>query len=173
VTGNSVVSAAKAPWVVLRAAAIPTAGLGVLAIVVCGLLRGGQGALGAAIGTLIVIAFFSAGQYALGRLLISNPHQAMTGALAIYLVKILVLFGFLAFFKNTTLFDSQCFAITIVVCTFGWLIAEVLAMGRTKMLYVEPVPSSTSPQPAPTMVPDDASSASATLATTSDEERTP
>lgn len=161
-------SAAKAPWVVLRAAAIPTAAVGVLAIVVCGLVRGGQGALGAAIGTLIVIAFFSAGQYALGRILITNPQMAMTGALAIYLVKIFVLFGFLAVFKNTTLFDSQCFAITVVVCTFVWLIAEVLAMGRTKMLYVEPLPSSTSPQPVASLVVEDASTTTAT----SDQERT-
>ena len=41
--------------------------------------------------------------------------------------------------------DVKAFGITVVACTISWLMTQVWAMGRTKMLYVEPAgPSSVS-----------------------------
>lgn len=128
---------------ILRAAAIPTVVVGVLAVVLYGALDGAEAAIGAAVGLLVVLAFFGIGLVVLGRILQKHPSLIMTAALALYLGQILVLFVFMAIFKDTTLFDGKAFGITVVLCTVAWLITQVWAMGRTKMLYVEPaVPTS-------------------------------
>ncbi len=127
---------------ILRAAVVPTVVVGVIAVILYGVLSGSSAAIGAAIGLIVVLAFFGLGLYALGLILAKHPSMIMTGALALYLGQILVLFVFLAIFKNTTLFDGKAFGITVVACTISWLFTQVWAMGRTKMLYVEPAATS-------------------------------
>lgn len=124
--------------VLLRAAAGPTVLVGVLAIVLGAVLRGGVGALGALLGVLLVLAFFAVGQYALGVILANNPQAALTGALALYLVQVGVLFGLIALLKDATVIDPKVFALTVVACTLTWTCAEVWTVGRTNMLVVEP-----------------------------------
>ena len=133
-----IVPASKASLVILRAAALPTLLAGVIATVIGAITRGTPGAWGAIIGTLVVLLFFSVGQYALGVILDNNPQMALSAALALYLVKVGVLFGFIIAFKNTTLFDPKVFGMTVLACTLVWTIAEVWALGRTRMLVVEP-----------------------------------
>lgn len=127
---------------ILRAAIVPTVVVGVIAIVLYGVLSGSSAAIGAAVGLVVVLAFFGLGLYALGLILQKHPSLIMTAALALYLGQILVLFVFMAIFKNTTLFDGKAFGITVVACTISWLMTQVWAMGRTKMLYVEPAATS-------------------------------
>jgi ATP synthase protein I len=62
----------------------------------------------------------------------------MTVALTIYLAKIGVLFILIIAFAQTTLFNTQVFAATIVACTLAWTMAEVWIFSRTKVLYVDP-----------------------------------
>lgn len=123
---------------ILRGALPATLAVGIVGTVIGGLVSGGKGILGGVIGTVIVVAFFSAGQVALGRVLKNNPQMAMTAALTIYLVKIAVLFVLLLIFQGTTMFDTRVFAGTIVACTIAWTIAEVWVFSRTKVLYVDP-----------------------------------
>lgn len=123
---------------ILRGALPATLAVGAVGTVIGAFVSGGKGALGGAVGTVIVIAFFTAGQVTLGRVLKNNPQMAMTAALTIYLVKIGVLFVLLLVFQGTTLFDTRVFAGTIVACTLTWTIAEVWVFSRTKMLYVDP-----------------------------------
>ena len=88
--------------------------------------------------TVLVLVFFSVGQFVLGSVLKSNPQMAMTVALTIYLVKIGVLFVLIIAFADTTAFDTRVFAGTIVAGTLTWTVAEVWVFARTKVLYVDP-----------------------------------
>lgn len=123
---------------VLRGAGVPTLVVGAVATAVGAAVAGVPGALGAIIATVIVLAFFTVGQVALGRVLKNNPQMAMTFALTLYIAKIGVLFLFIILFQDTTLFDTKVFALTIVACTIVWTIAEVWIFSKTKVLYVEP-----------------------------------
>ena len=125
---------------VLRVSIPVTVAVGIVAAVVGALVAAdpGKALLGAAIGTVIVVAFFTVGQVVVGAVLRSNPQMAMSVALMVYLVKIGVLFIFIILFQGTTAFDTKVFALTIVACTLAWTVAEVWIFARTKVLYVDP-----------------------------------
>jgi len=123
---------------VLRTAGGVTVVVGVIASIIGVLVGGGKGLLGAVIATVIVVVFFSIGQFTLGAVLKSNPQMALTVALMIYLVKVGVLLVLIILFSGTTLFDTKVFAATIVAGTLAWTGAEVWVFARTKVLYVEP-----------------------------------
>lgn len=88
--------------------------------------------------TVVVLLFFSVGQVVLGRTLENNPQSAMAMALVIYLAKIGVLFILILLFADTTAFDRKVFALTIVVCTIVWTVAEVVIFARTRALTIVP-----------------------------------
>ncbi len=123
---------------ILKRAGLVTALVGAIGIAIGTAAFGGPGAIGGIFATLLVIAFFSVGQFVLGSVLRSNPQMAMTVALTIYLVKIGILFVLIIAFAETTLFNTRVFAGTIVACTIAWTIAEVWVFARTKVLYVDP-----------------------------------
>lgn len=123
--------------IIIRAA-VPTAIVGVIVTIATAISKGSQGLLGAAIGAAIVVVFFTIGQVVLNRVIKTNPAMAMTVAMTMYLVKIAVLFGLLLVFKDTTVFDTKVFALSVLACTLTWTIAEVWAFGTAKVLYVEP-----------------------------------
>lgn len=121
---------------ILKTAALPTAGLGCLAIALGGLVAGSTGALGAAVATAIVLTFFSIGQATLSGVLRRNPSMALNVALMIYLAKVALLLVFLLIFKDTTAFDTQVFGITILLLTLTWTGAEVWVFSRMNVLVV-------------------------------------
>lgn len=125
---------------VLRVSIPVTVAVGIVAAVIGYLVAAdpGKALLGAAIGTVIVVAFFTVGQVVVGAVLRSAPQMAMSVALMVYLLKIGVLFVFIILFQGTTAFDTKVFALTIVACTLAWTIAEVWIFARTKVLYVDP-----------------------------------
>ena len=125
---------------VLRVSIPVTVAVGIVAAVIGALVASdpGKALLGAGIGTLIVVAFFTVGQVVVGAVLRSAPQMAMSVALMVYLLKIGVLFIFIILFQGTTAFDTKVFALTIVACTLAWTIAEVWIFARTKVLYVDP-----------------------------------
>lgn len=122
----------------LRGAAIPTAVVGLLAIVVGAVVSGGRGALGALAGAGLVVAFFTASALVVGRASRGSAYAAMNAALITYMTKIAVLFGLIVLLKDTTAFDTKVFGLTIVVCTMVWTGFEVRTFGKLKMLYVDP-----------------------------------
>lgn len=127
---------------VLRRAGLGTAVAGGIVVVISAVIAGSSGALGAVLGTILVIAFFSVGQFVLGAVLKSNPQMALTMALTLYLVKIGVLLLIIVLFAGTTAFDTKTFAAAILTCTLVWTVMEVWIFGTTKVLYVEPESSS-------------------------------
>lgn len=125
---------------VLRVSIPVTVVVGIVAAVIGALVASdtGKALLGAAIGTLIVVAFFTVGQLVVGAVLRSNPQMATTVALMVYLIKIGVLLVFIILFQGTTAFDTKVFALTVVACTLAWTAAEVWVFSRAKVLYVDP-----------------------------------
>ena len=125
---------------VLRVSIPVTVAVGIVAAIIGALVASdpGKALLGAAIGTVIVVAFFTVGQVAVGAVLRNAPQMAMSVALMVYLLKIGVLFIFIILFQGTTAFDTRVFALTIVACTLAWTVAEVWIFARTKVLYVDP-----------------------------------
>ncbi|GCB43161.1 hypothetical protein [Streptomyces sp. NL15-2K] len=123
---------------ILAQAAVPTAAVGAIAAVVSGVVAGGKGAVGAVVATLVVILFMGLGLYILQRTAKSLPHLFQAMGLMLYAAQILLLFIFLAAFKNTTLFNPRAFAISLVVGTLVWIAAQTRAHMRSKILYVEP-----------------------------------
>ncbi|MFJ4923414.1 hypothetical protein [Streptomyces sp. NPDC088725] len=118
--------------------AVPTAAAGVVAAVVSGVLAGGKGVLGAAVGTLVVMVFMGIGLVVLERTAKSLPHLFQAMGLMLYTTQLLLLFVFVAVFKDTTLFNPKAFAITLVVATVVWIAAQARSYMKAKILYVEP-----------------------------------
>ena len=123
---------------ILRSAGASALGVGVIATVIGGLVAGTPGVLAGVLGTVIVVVFFSIGQFILGSVLRRNPAMAMTVAMTTYLVKIGVLLGLLLLLKEATAFNPKVFGLTILCCTLTWTIAEVWVFSRAKVLYVDP-----------------------------------
>ena len=117
---------------------MPTAIVGIIVTAISSVMRGSQGLVGALLGAVIVVGFFTFGQVILWRVIQTNPAMAMTVALTVYLVKIGVLFGLLLAFKGTNLFDTKVFATSVLACTIAWTMAEVWTFSTSKVLYVEP-----------------------------------
>ncbi|MFD4576073.1 hypothetical protein ACFWNK_04485 [Streptomyces sp. NPDC058417] len=122
----------------LAQAAVPTAAVGAIAAAVSGVVAGGKGAVGAAVATVVVILFMGLGLYVLQRTAKTLPHLFQAMGLMLYAAQILLLFVFLAAFKNTTLFNPRAFAITLLVGTLAWTAAQTRAHMKAKTLYVEP-----------------------------------
>ncbi|GAQ56897.1 hypothetical protein [Streptomyces acidiscabies] len=123
---------------ILAQAAVPTAAAGAIAAVVSGVVAGGKGAIGAVVATVVVILFMGIGLYVLQRTAKTLPHLFQSMGLMLYAAQLLLLFVFMAMFKNTTLFNPRAFAITLVVATLAWIAAQTRAHMKAKILYVEP-----------------------------------
>jgi ATP synthase protein I len=118
--------------------AVPTAVAGVVAAVISGVVAGGKGALGAVVGTLVVILFMGIGMVVLQRTAKSFPHLFQAMGLMLYTAQLLLLLIFMAVFKDTTLFDAKAFAFTLLAATIVWVSAQARAYVKEKILYVDP-----------------------------------
>ncbi|MEU5437194.1 hypothetical protein AB0G73_27980 [Streptomyces sp. NPDC020719] len=118
--------------------AVPTAAAGALAVVISAVVAGGKGAIGAAIATVVVIAFMGIGLIVLQRTARNLPHLFQGMGLMLYTAQLLLLFIFVAVFKNTTLFNPKAFAATLVALTLVWIGMQARAHMKAKILYVEP-----------------------------------
>ncbi|GGX55735.1 hypothetical protein [Streptomyces minutiscleroticus] len=123
---------------ILLQAAVPTVAVGAIAAAVSGAVAGGKGAIGAVVATVVVMLFMGIGLIVLQRTARSLPHLFQAMGLMLYAAQILLLFIFLAVFKNTTLFHPRAFAFTLVAGTLAWIAAQTWAHMKSKMLYVEP-----------------------------------
>ncbi|MEW2269466.1 hypothetical protein [Streptomyces griseofuscus] len=132
---------------ILTQAAVPTAVVGALAVVVSGVVAGGKGAIGAVVATAIVVLFMGLGLYVLQRTAKSFPQLFQMMGLMLYAAQLLLMVIFVALFKDTTLFNPRAFAITLVVATLVWIGAQTRAHMKAKTLYVEPDASSSGDKP--------------------------
>ena len=120
---------------------MPTVVVAILGVILGFLLRGGPGLFGALVGGVVACAFFIGGQLAVTKILENNPQTAMTGAFAVYLGQVLVLFILIAVLRDATWLDGRVLAASVLACTIVWIVASVIAWSRTSVLVVD-VPDS-------------------------------
>ncbi|MFF3308976.1 hypothetical protein [Streptomyces sp. NPDC002952] len=118
--------------------AVPTAAAGVLVVAVSGAVAGGQGALGAAIGTVLAILFMGIGLYVLQWTAKTLPQLFQAMGLMLYVAQLLLLLIFVALFKDTSLFNPKAFAVGLVVATVVWMAAQARAHMKAKIFYIDP-----------------------------------
>ncbi|WP_415951766.1 hypothetical protein [Streptomyces sp. KLOTTS4A1] len=123
---------------ILLPIALPTAAAGAVTAAVGAIVDGGTGALGGIIGALVVIVFMGAGILGLQYTAKHWPSLFQAMGLALYTFLLLVLFVFVAVFKDTTAFNPKVFAAAIVACTLTWVVAMAFAHKKAKIFYVEP-----------------------------------
>jgi ATP synthase protein I len=123
---------------ILLHTAVPTAAAGIIATVISGVVAGGKGALGAVVGTLVVLLFMGIGQVVLQRTAKKLPHLFQAMGLMLYTAQLLVLFIFLALLKGTTAFHFKAFAFTLLGTTIVWVAAQARAYMKAKITYVDP-----------------------------------
>jgi ATP synthase protein I len=123
---------------VLKGAAVPTLVVGLVAVIIAAILTGSTGALGAAVGVILVAAFFTVGLVVVswaGRI---SPMAMMAAAVLGYVVKVLAIMAALNAFDGTTAFNSRVFALATILCTLTWTVGEMRGFMKLKLLYVEP-----------------------------------
>lgn len=131
-------SAAAAERKLLAVPLLVTLAVGILVVLGSAAFRGAEGAVGAAVGLVVVAGFFGTGQAVVARTLRSRPNVAMSVALMVYLVQIVVLFVLLVVLRSVTWFDPRAFAASIFAGVIAWTIASVATILRVKVLAVEP-----------------------------------
>jgi len=124
---------------ILRGAAIPTSLAGLAAIIAGLVLAGSQGAVGALVGLVVVLAFFGVSLMAISYSARVSPQILMPVAMGTYLVKIFAMLGLVVLLRDATWMNGRAFGLTVILCTIVWLVFEVRTFLRTKMLYVDPV----------------------------------
>ncbi|MEU2504791.1 hypothetical protein ABZ621_08750 [Streptomyces sp. NPDC007863] len=122
----------------LLSAVVPTAAVGAIATVISGIVAGGKGAIGAVLGSLVVLLFMGLGMLVLQRTARKHPQLFQAMGLLLYTTQLLVLFVFLAVLKGTTVFDFKAFAFTVLATTVVWVAAQARAYMKAKIAYVEP-----------------------------------
>ncbi|MBE1531126.1 MULTISPECIES: hypothetical protein [Actinomadura] len=108
----------------LRGAAIPTALVGVGAVLIGLLTAGSKGLFGAALAAVVVIAFFS-----LSALVVSwagriSAQTMMLAALASYVVKILVVMVLVTLIDGVSIWNTTVFGWTVIGLALTWIAAE-------------------------------------------------
>jgi ATP synthase protein I len=123
---------------IARRSAATAAIAAAIMIVLAAVIGGGKGLLGAAIGVAVVALFFGISVIAVSRAARISPQAMMATALGTFIVKILLLLGFVGAFQNTTVFNPKAFGLTALVCILAYTGAQVMWSMRLKALYVEP-----------------------------------
>jgi ATP synthase protein I len=126
---------------ILRGAAIPTGLTGLGAIAAGLVLAGGKGALGAAIGAVLVLVFFTLGMLVVSYVTKLSQQLILAAGLFGYLVKLIGVFALVALLNRVTIWNSHAFGWTVLALTVVWLAAEVNATLNVKSPYVEPAGS--------------------------------
>lgn len=123
----------------MRPAMFSTLAVGVLAVLVAAVVVGAQGALGAVFGTLLVIGCCWLNLAVMRWMATSAPLMVMGTALGGYCLKFMVLLTLFLLLGDTTLFDVDSFALSILAAVVAWTAAEVVGFARARVATVTPV----------------------------------
>lgn len=122
----------------LRICWLALAMAGVLLVVAGSVFSGGRAVAGAALGVLIVGAFFSVSAVVIAKAGEINPKLVMLAALAAYVVKIVALGLVLTFLPRDGVFDTRWMAAGVGLGLFVWLGAHMRYVWTTQIYYVDP-----------------------------------
>jgi ATP synthase protein I len=123
---------------ILRGAAIATSCVGLVAVAAGAVTAGAPGAVGAMIGTVLVVSFFGLGLYGLSRVGERRPELFLGAGLVIYTTQILVLLVLLRVFRDVTFMDGLVFGLAMIACALVWLAGQAWLNVRAKTPYIQP-----------------------------------
>lgn len=133
-------SRAAGPWSVehlrLCWAVLGTVGFVFTSIV--GAAGAGRDALGVAVGTLIVGAFFTLSTLVIAWVGARMPEMVLPAALGTYLLKIVMLGGVIILLPSDGPIAPRWMAIAVVVGLIAWLGAHLRWISTAKIFYVDP-----------------------------------
>jgi ATP synthase protein I len=119
-----------------RGAALATAAAAPVALGLAWWAAGSKGLLGAAFGLLLAVAFFSATLLAVGAAGRVQPDLMLPAAVLTFAFKMVVIGLLLFLLRDTTAFDKEAFALSLVAGTVVYLAAEIRFAMRAKIPYV-------------------------------------
>lgn len=119
-----------------RGAALATAATAPVALGLAWWAAGSKGLLGAAFGLLLAVAFFSATLLAVGAAGRVQPELMLPAAVLTFAFKMVVIGLLLFLLRDTTAFDKEAFALSLVAGTVVYLAAEIRFAMRAKIPYV-------------------------------------
>lgn len=128
----------------LRGAAIPTIAVGAICAVVA-FAQGTSALVGALLGVVVVIAFFSLSLVVMRATANARPDLVLGVVMLTYITKVGALAIVLVLFRNATWLSATAFALTALACTLTWLAFEVRAFMRMRVFVVEPADSAADP----------------------------
>jgi ATP synthase protein I len=117
----------------LRGAFVPTAIVALGCVVVAAVVSAAA-LYGAALAAVVVLAFFSTSLVIMRRTARSAPQNVMAVALVTYITKIGLLGVLLIVFKDATWLSGTGFAVTALVCAAVWLVSEIRAYSKVRLL---------------------------------------
>lgn len=123
----------------LRGAALPTAVVGVVAMITGYALSETTGFLGALFGTLLVIGAFSVSAFVISWTGGRRPELLLPMAFLVYTTKFVILLSVLIFFRDTTALDKDVFGWTALACVLVWLGSQAVAVKRSKQPTIVPL----------------------------------
>ncbi|GAB2849689.1 hypothetical protein GCM10022221_56440 [Actinocorallia aurea] len=118
-------------------AALPVSLAGVVAIAVGSVVGGVEGALGAALASVAVIAFFSLSAYVVNWASKISPQTVLLAGLASYVLKVLAMMVLVSAVKGVTVFDTVVFGWTVVALAVAWIVAEFRITLDTRKPYID------------------------------------
>lgn len=121
----------------LRGSFLPTAVVGLLAVVV-GMFSGPKAAWSAALGAVLVLAFFTVSLLAMKRTAHLAPTAVMLVVMVTYTVKILALGLVMVVLRDAAWVSGYAVGVTITVCTLVWLYFEMRAYKRLRIFAFSP-----------------------------------
>ena len=130
----------------MRFPLIVTAGVGIVMTILGAVTRGSSAFLGGLLGAIVIVAFFGIGQFVISRVLERNPQIAMTTALLVYVVQVLVLLVLLLALRDASWLDGRWFGFTIFFGVIAWTFASVVDYMRNRPPTVVPGSSPGNPQ---------------------------
>jgi ATP synthase protein I len=119
-----------------RGAALATAAAAPALLGLAWWAAGSKGLLGAAFGLLLAVAFFSATLLAVGAAGRVQPDLMLPAAVLTFAFKMVVIGLLLFLLRDTTAFDKEAFALSLVAGTVVYLAAEIRFAMRAKIPYV-------------------------------------
>ncbi|MDE3724783.1 MULTISPECIES: hypothetical protein [Nocardiopsis] len=122
----------------LRGAAIPTALVGVVALIAGFAVAGIQGLLGALFGVALVIGAFASSAFVISWTGGRRPDLLLPVALLVYTTKFGILLAVLMVFRGTEALDTRVFGWTALACVIAWLAAQSVAVKRSRQPTIVP-----------------------------------
>jgi hypothetical protein len=102
------------------------------------LVRGPAAAAAAVIGAVIAVGAFAGGVWGVGKLLDHLPGAEVPGALALYLIQLLLLVSVVLVVRELDGLDARATAVGLFATALAYQVGQVVGFLRSRTLLVDP-----------------------------------